>query len=47
MARQNRVMVHWVPAHRGVAGNETADDLTKQAVERPFRDFSEVPDQVR
>ena len=40
-------MVHWVPAHKGVAGNEAADDLAKQAAEGPSRYFSEVPDQVR
>ena len=44
MARKNRVMVHWVPAHRGVAGNEAIGDLAKKAEERPSRDFSEVPD---
>ena len=47
IARQNRVMVHCVPAHEGVAGNETADDLAKQEAERTSRDFSEVPDQVK
>ena len=31
MTRQNWVMIHWVPTHKGVAGNEAADDLTKQA----------------
>ena len=35
MARQNRVMAHWAPAHRDVAGNEGADDLAKKAAEGP------------
>ena len=47
MVRQNRVTVHWAPAHNGMAGNEMTDDRAKQAAEGPFRDFSEVPDQVR
>ena len=47
MARQNKVVVNWVPAHRGMAGNEAADDLARQAAEGPSRNFSEVPDQIR
>ena len=46
-ARRGGVMVHWVPAHRGAAGNEAADDLAKQVAGGPSRDLSEVPDQVR
>ena len=42
MARQNRVTVFWVPAHKGVAGNEMADDPAEQEAEGPSRDFSEV-----
>ena len=47
MAQQNKVMVHWIPAHKGVARNEAADKLAKKAVEGPYRHFSEVPDQAR
>ena len=47
LARQNRVMVHWVPVHGGVAGNEVAGDLAKQAADGPSRDFSKVSDQIR
>ena len=41
MARQNMVIVQWVPAHRSVAGNEATDDLAKRAAVGPSRDFSE------
>ena len=40
MARHNSVIVQWVPAHGGVAGNE-------EMAEGPSRDFSEVSNQVR
>ena len=46
MSRQNRVVIHWVPAHKGVAGN-AADNLARQAAEEPSRDFAEAPNQVR
>ena len=35
-----RVVVHWVPSHVGIDGNEEADELAKPAVEEASRAFA-------
>ena len=47
MARQNEVVVLWVPAHKGITGNELTDGLAKEEVKGRHRDFLDVPNQVR
>ena len=37
-ARGNEVKLLWVPAYKGVAGNEFADGLAKEAAEGRSRD---------
>lgn len=43
-ARNNEVTVLWVPAHKGVIGNEFVNGLAKEAAEGRSHD---VPDEVR
>ena len=36
LSRQNRVMLFWVPGHRGIDGNESADSLARQGSAQQF-----------
>ena len=40
LSDNNRVVLQWVPAHVGIAGNETADRLAKAAAKLPQPHFS-------
>ena len=44
--RNNEVAIHWVPAHHGVQGNETADEMARAAGEGNQPDDA-VPDELR
>ncbi|GBO39496.1 hypothetical protein AVEN_212383-1 [Araneus ventricosus] len=35
MSKENSITLHWIPAHTGIQGNETADSYAKKATTRP------------
>ena len=47
LSDNNRVVLQWVPAHVGIAGNETADRLAKAAAKLPQPHFSTTYREVK
>ena len=47
LSDNNRVVLQWVPAHVGIAGNETADRLAKAAAKLPQPHFSTTYKEVQ
>ena len=47
LSDNNRVVLQWVPAHVGIAGNETADRLAKAAAKLPQPHFSTTYKEVK
>ena len=47
LSDNNRVVLQWVPAHVGIAGNETADRLVKAAAKLPQPHFSTTYKEVK
>lgn len=37
------IQIFWIPSHRGIAGNEAADQLAKQATNKVSAEISQVP----
>ncbi|GBO33280.1 hypothetical protein AVEN_220879-1 [Araneus ventricosus] len=35
MSKEKSITLHWIPAHIGIQGNETADSFAKKATTRP------------
>ncbi|GBL68417.1 hypothetical protein AVEN_224967-1 [Araneus ventricosus] len=35
MSKEKSITLHWIPAHTGIQGNETADSYAKKATTRP------------
>ncbi|GBN72705.1 hypothetical protein AVEN_57190-1 [Araneus ventricosus] len=35
MSKEKSITLHWIPAHTGIQGNETADRFAKTATTRP------------
>ena len=47
LSDNNRVVLQWVPAHVGIAGNETVDRLAKAAAKLPQPHFSTTYKEVK
>ena len=47
LSDNNRVVLQWVPAHVGIAGNETADRLAKVTAKLPQPHFSTTYKEVK
>ncbi|GBM82643.1 hypothetical protein AVEN_48252-1 [Araneus ventricosus] len=41
MSKEKSITFHWIPAHTGIQGNETADCYAKKATTRP--DIEKIP----
>ena len=40
LGHENEVILRWIPGHRGIEGNETADQLAKEAVHKEIHEKS-------
>ena len=36
LAKENKVLLHWVPAHQGIEGNEKANNLARKGANTPL-----------
>ncbi|GBO02593.1 hypothetical protein AVEN_194192-1 [Araneus ventricosus] len=43
LSKEKSIKLHWIPAHTGIQGNETADSYAKKATTRP--NIEKIPKQ--
>ena len=43
VSRQCSIIVHWVPSHCNINGNDVADEMAKAALSRPLIDIFPYP----